>query len=98
MKDCNKHEHPDHSAQIPNLNRVSGQIEGIRKMIEEKRYCPEIITQLRATRSAIKSLEVKILEAHLNSCVAEAMKLDDESEKSAKIDELLTIFKRFDQE
>lgn len=84
--------HPDHGAQLPKLNRVSGQIEGIRSMIVEKRYCPDIMTQLRAARSALKSIEASILEAHLSACVADAMHSGD---VESKISELKDIFKRY---
>ena len=46
---------PSHLENIPRLNRIAGQIEGIKKMIEDGRYCPDILSQLRAVRSAVKS-------------------------------------------
>ena len=49
--------HPDHSTDIKRLNRIVGQIEGIKKMIEDKRYCQDILTQTKAASSALKSLE-----------------------------------------
>jgi CsoR family transcriptional regulator, copper-sensing transcriptional repressor len=102
MKDCcgstpeNTHENPDHSGELSRVNRISGQIAGVKKMIEERRYCPEILTQLRAARSAIKSLEANILEAHLGHCVNDAMTASDAKEVKKKIKELQEIFKRFD--
>jgi DNA-binding FrmR family transcriptional regulator len=53
------------------LNRIAGQIEGIKKMVDEGRYCPEILSQLRAVRSAVKGIETEILRRHLSSCVDE---------------------------
>lgn len=99
MSDCcnsNEHTHPDHSKEISRLNRISGQIEGVKKMIEERRYCPDILTQLRAVASATKSLEASILEAHIGSCVADAFKSDKVEEQKEKISELVKLFKRFD--
>jgi DNA-binding FrmR family transcriptional regulator len=93
---CNSNIHPDHSKEISRLNRISGQIEGIKKMVEERRYCPDILTQLRAVASATKSLEATILEAHLGTCVAEAFKSDSIKEQQEKISELVKLFKRFD--
>ena len=52
-----KSENPSHKHEIPRLNRAIGQLEGIKKMIEEQRYCPDIIVQLKAVRSAIKHVE-----------------------------------------
>ena len=56
---------PNHMENIPRLNRIAGQIEGIKKMIADGRYCPEIISQLRAVRSAVKAVESNILQKHL---------------------------------
>jgi DNA-binding FrmR family transcriptional regulator len=65
-------------------------------MIEERRYCPDILTQLRAVASATKSLEATILEEHLGSCVADVFKFDNMDEQKEKITELVKLFKRFD--
>lgn len=89
------HEHPDHSKELPRLNRIAGQVEGVRKMIAEGRYCPDILTQLRAIRSALHSVEANILEEHLSSCVAEALHSDDTAVQDAKIAELKDLYRRF---
>lgn len=67
-----KSENPCHKHEIPRLNRAIGQLEGIKKMIEEQRYCPDIIIQLKAVRSAIKHVESNILKTHLEECVAKS--------------------------
>lgn len=97
MKHCNEL-HPSHKKQISRINRISGQLEGVRGMIEAQRYCPEILTQLRAIRSAVKSLEANVLQTHLSSCVTETFssKRVSKSEKEKKIKELIEIFKRYD--
>lgn len=98
-KSCCDHkqtQHPSHDKQLSHLNRVSGQIEGIKKMIEEGRYCPEILTQLRAIRSAIKGIELRILDTHLSSCVTEACLSHDQNEQRKKIDEIRELIKRFE--
>jgi len=87
---------PSHKAEISRLNRVSGQIEGIRKMIEEERYCIDILTQMRAARSALKSLEHKILDTHLSHCVTDAFCCDDQADRTAKIEEIRDLLKKFD--
>ncbi len=90
------HQHPDHSKLIPNLNRASGQLEGIRKMIDERRYCPDIMTQLRATRAALKAIEANILESHLSGCLTGALAEGDEATRDQKMAEIKDIFKRYD--
>ncbi len=94
MKNKCHSEHPDHTKQIARLNRASGQITGVVKMIEERKYCPDIITQLQAVRSAIKAVEANILDAHISNCVRDAVLSKKESEAREKIDELVKIFKK----
>ncbi len=90
------HEIPHHTKDMPRVNRVIGQMSGIKKMIEEDRHCPEILIQLRAIRSAIKGLEASILERHLNHCVAEGLSGGSDAEIKEKIDELKELFKKYD--
>ncbi len=92
-KDTSKH--PDHTGHVKKLNRVIGQIEGVKRMIEDRRYCPDILTQTRAAASALKSIELSILESHLGHCVADAFSSNNLSKANAKIDELVSIVKRF---
>jgi CsoR family transcriptional regulator, copper-sensing transcriptional repressor len=84
---------PDYKRELSRVNRLIGQLEGVQKMIAERRYCPEILTQLRAVRAALEST---ILESHLSSCVTDAFTTGSESERASKIEELQEIFKRFD--
>ncbi len=91
--DCPRH-NPDHNGQIPRLNRIIGQLEGIKKMIESNRYCPDILTQLRAVRSAVRSVEGNILQSHLRHCVAQSFANPEERDR--KINELKTLFDRFE--
>ena len=65
-------------------------------MMEERRYCPDIITQLRAISSATKSPEASLLETHLEACVAGAFKSNNTKDQKEKIAELIKLFKRFD--
>lgn len=92
-----KNTHPCHHHELPKLNRIAGQIEGVKRMIEEHRYCPDIITQLRAARAAIRRVEADLLETHLKSCVNEALKSDNAANTDRKIEELKDLFKRFDE-
>jgi DNA-binding FrmR family transcriptional regulator len=87
--------YPDHSALLSRLNRVSGQVEGIKRMIKDRRYCPDILTQLHAIRAAIGGIEADMLTAHLEACVSSALKSNNAKEKRKKIAELKELYKRF---
>ena len=87
-------EMPNHGENLPRLNRISGQVEGIKKMIEEGRYCMDIIIQIKAARSALKSVEKNILKKHLQHCVAAAFSSNEAREE--KIDELIALFEQSD--
>ena len=91
---CNEKQHPDHSKQISRLNRISGQLEGVKKMIGENRYCPDILLQLKAARSAIRSLEARVLKTHLENCVVDAFGAKNAKGKEEKIVELIELYKR----
>ena len=90
-----KAKNPDHSNQEHRLSRIQGQIKGIEKMIKDKNYCPAILMQLKATRSAIKSLEVAILQQHINHCVKDAVNSKNNKQIEEKVAELLLLFKNF---
>lgn len=86
--------HPDHKENLPRLNRIAGQVEGVRKMISEGRYCPDILIQLKAIRSALKVIEGNILQKHLEHCVAKALGQGGE-EARQKIAELRKVFEKY---
>ena len=92
---CEKKKHPSHEKQLPSLNRISGQVEGVKKMIDEGRYCPDILTQMRAIRSALKSVEANILETHLGHCVTDVMEQGSKKTRDEKIQEVKELFKRY---
>ena len=75
------------------LNRISGQVNGIKKMIENDTYCNDVLIQLKAVESSIQSLSNHILENHLYNCVTR----DLENGELGTIDELLSLFKRFNK-
>ncbi|MBU3911604.1 MAG: metal-sensitive transcriptional regulator [Candidatus Omnitrophica bacterium] len=83
-----------HEEQIISLKRIEGQIRGIQRMIEEKRYCVDILTQLHSIVGAILSVEDKILRRHLEGCVAQTMKGKSDKEKYKKIDEVIELIQR----
>ena len=92
-KCCN--EFPDHSKDLGRLNRISGQLNGVKKMIEENRYCPEIIAQLKAIQSAAKAVEGNILKRHLEGCVKDAFQSKSKKKAQEKIEELIDLIKRY---
>ncbi len=76
---------------IHRLNRISGQVEGIKKMIEEDRYCDDVLTQLLAVDKAVKSLSSVILEKHMYSCIKKEV-----SEGNLEVvDEVMHLFRRY---
>ena len=80
----------DHKDQITRMNRIAGQEAGISRMIEDERYCLDILLQLRAVRAALKKVEGNILQRHMVHCVAEAM--GNSPEAQAKVAELQKLF------
>lgn len=85
-------QHPDHTGELPRLKRIIGQLEGVERMIHDRRYCPEIIQQLRAADSAVKALELQILKSHLNTCIRTSAK-SDKSGFETKLKELLDMIR-----
>ena len=87
--------HAAHDSQLTRLRRIEGQLAGIARMVEEKRYCVDILTQLRAARTAIKRVEEQILREHVEHCVVNAVRVGKRPEQQQKIDELLDVVARF---
>lgn len=83
----------DHSAELRRLSRIKGQVEGVERMIIEKRYCPEIVIQIKAVRSALRSLEANIIEGHMRHCVKDAIKSKDPIVVQEKLEEILYLMK-----
>jgi DNA-binding FrmR family transcriptional regulator len=84
-----------HEAELVRLRRIEGQIRGVQKMIEEKRYCVDILTQLTSIVGAIKSVEENILERHLKGCVHQSFTKGSKDDKVRKIDEVVDVLKKF---
>lgn len=87
--------HPAYQSELSRLNRAIGQLDGIRKMIKERRYCIEILQQLKASRLAIKNIEQSILNMHLKTCLFKATQTQNEDEILKKIEELQKIIKNY---
>ena len=84
--------HPSHKTQISNLKRIEGQVRGIQKMIEDEKYCVDILNQIKAVRKAITTVEGKILEKHLQSCLRGS--LDKSTDFEEKVKEIMAVLKR----
>lgn len=88
--------HANHSEQVKlnlksRLNRIEGQVKAINRMIDEDVYCDDVLTQIRATRSALNSVATKLLEHHMKSCIME--KINQGTEEEA-MEELLVTFQK----
>ena len=83
---------PKHQDILPRLRRIEGQIRGITRMVEERRYCIDIIQQLTAARKALDHVSLKIMNGHINSCVSDAIRRQDGAKK---IEELMHTINRF---
>jgi len=82
-------------ALIKRLHRIEGQVRGIEKMIEDDRYCVDILTQVSAVNTALEALAFKILDDHVRHCVAGALTSGDEADALEKTEELLAAVHRF---
>jgi CsoR family transcriptional regulator, copper-sensing transcriptional repressor len=80
---------------LKRLARAEGQVRGIARMVEEDRYCIDILTQLAAVDTALESVALEILEDHVKHCVAGALASGDETDAENKIDELVGAVRRF---
>jgi DNA-binding FrmR family transcriptional regulator len=90
-----KHPHARHTGQLERLRRIEGQVGGLVRMVEEERYCVDILTQLRAARAALRRVEEAVLREHVEHCVAHAIRSGDSAEQKTKVDELLDVVGRF---
>ena len=79
---------------LKNLNRVEGQVRGIAKMIEDERYCIDIVTQVEAARAALARIESDLLRQHLKHCVHRAMTSKNVADQERVIEEMVGVFRR----
>ena len=85
----------DKDALVKRLHRIEGQVRGIERMLEEDRYCIDVLTQIAAVETALQSVALKILDDHVNHCVADAMASGDADAAAEKSRELLEAVQRF---
>lgn len=87
--------HATHKTQLDGLRRIHGQVAGLTRMVEEERYCGDILTQIRAVQAALRRVELQVLEQHIGHCVTGAAESGDRKERDAKLGELFEILERF---
>jgi DNA-binding FrmR family transcriptional regulator len=77
------------------LRRIEGQVQGVRRMVEEDKYCVDILLQLAAVQGAVEQVQKLVLGQHIESCVADAMRSGNPRDRQRKVGELLDVFSRF---
>ncbi|MDQ3121384.1 MAG: metal-sensitive transcriptional regulator [Actinomycetota bacterium] len=85
----------DKEALVRRLHRIEGQVRGIERMVDDDRYCIDILTQISAVTTALEGVAFRILDDHVNHCVAGALASGDPAEAGAKSKELLEAVHRF---
>lgn len=82
----------DHEATVRRLKRIEGQVRGIARMLEEERYCIDVLQQVNAVKAALAKVESEILKAHAATCVEEAIADGDADAQRRKFSELVKLF------
>jgi DNA-binding FrmR family transcriptional regulator len=85
----------DKETLVKRLHRIEGQVRGIERMVEDDRYCIDILTQISAVNTALESLAFKVLDDHVSHCVADAISSGDPKAAADKSKELLEAVQRF---
>jgi DNA-binding FrmR family transcriptional regulator len=79
------------------LSRIEGQVRGLSRMVEEDRYCIDVVTQISAVRAALRRVEEEILRDHVAHCVEHAIASGDKADQRRKIEELMSVVSRSDR-
>jgi DNA-binding FrmR family transcriptional regulator len=79
------------------LSRIEGQVRGLSKMVDEDRYCIDIVTQISAVRAALRRVEEEVLKDHVAHCVAHAISSGNKTDQRQKISELMEVIGRADR-
>ena len=83
-----------HDETLTRLSRIAGQVQGVQRMVAERKYCIDIITQIQAARSALRAVELQILRKHMSHCVSDAFESGSPAEAGQKMAELLRVMKK----
>lgn len=79
---------------LKRLSRIEGQVRGLSRMVEEDRYCIDIVTQIAAVRAALRRVEEEVLREHVAHCVEHAIASGDQADQRQKIAELMDVIRR----
>ncbi len=82
------------TAHLKRLSRIEGQVRGLARMVEDDRYCIDIVTQIAAVQAALRKVEEEVLRNHISHCVEHAIASGDADEQRAKIAELMQVLQR----
>jgi DNA-binding FrmR family transcriptional regulator len=82
------------AATLKRLSRIEGQVRGLSRMVEEDRYCIDIVTQISAVRAALRRVEEELMREHISHCVEHAIESGDRAEQRRKIAELMDVLSR----
>jgi DNA-binding FrmR family transcriptional regulator len=82
------------TACLKRLSRIEGQVRGLARMVEDDRYCIDVVTQISAVRAALRKLEEEVLRDHVAHCVEHAIASGDRKEQRAKVAELMDVLAR----
>ena len=85
------------AAVLKRLNRIEGQVGGLFRMVEEDRYCIDVVTQISAVRAALRRAEEEILRDHVSHCVEHAITSGNKTEQRKKISEIIDVLGRADR-
>jgi DNA-binding FrmR family transcriptional regulator len=86
--------HTARSDRLKRLSRIEGQVRGLARMVEDDRYCIDIVTQISAVRAALRRVEEEVLQEHITHCVEHAIASGDRKDQREKIAELMELLKR----
>ena len=89
--------HDIKTAAARRLSRIEGQVRGLSRMVDDDRYCIDIVTQIAAVRAALRRLEEEILQDHVRHCVEGAIASGNKAEQRRKVEELMAVISRADR-
>jgi DNA-binding FrmR family transcriptional regulator len=85
------------SSCLKRLSRIEGQVRGLSRMVEDDRYCIDVVTQISAVRAALRKLEEEVLRDHVGHCVEHAIAAGNKAEQRKKVAELMDVIGRADR-
>ena len=80
---------------LARLRRIAGQVEGIARMVEQDRYCVDLLLQMASAQAAINQASAVVLRSHVETCVSDVLASGNPRERKQKVDELMQVFSRY---